>query len=1198
MERAQKIREEERRKAEERRKTEERELKEMREEEKKKLKSEKRAQQRTRAAVTPSGPQQHTGTSLPQAGGSKAQEKELTAEDLDKMLYDRLDGLMDELEATGAKERAAEVAAGQQAARVAQREAMAAAAREAAEEEAAEAAAVAAAAEAEAEEAAAAQDGEEGALALARQQPTARRRPPPPPPPPAGVEDVPTNPADALANIADLAWECEMSRDAMREWELLDQVDCTRVYRKLHDLASGRWVSNDTDVIDGKNKVFKTRFSKAGRILWERAVAFSKKLQRYTEVLRIWNVVADHDAQEDAIKNIEDSHRKGLTCNDGVRRKVRLSAAVDQRDPDGAKVTLPRVEEEAGAHAAAGVEEVTVVPPVCAGADSYVLLKFYEMSHGLVQSLLDSRSGDSEYAFRMSETEHAVCQLKPNPPESILLIGRSGTGKTTCLLYRMFLNYHKYWRSFFKGHERVLNEGTSHLNQLFVTSNPVLRAEVRRYFTGMVAGCSANEVSEGGGEDGGVAPLPFVCPSGDSSGLPGHSLTDVNDNGNFPLFLTKREWLVALDGVVDQPFFDRDDAGMLTPGAAAHAWGRNQSANMMLEMPEGYDSDFDEEGDYPAGGAGRGGGAGVGGYSTGAASTAADIIGNNGVAGGANAQFVHHEQAQHRNLYALEVDYDFFAAEIWPKLSVERAAQAANFERTPPNLAPSLVWAEITSFIKGSAEALRAHADTGECRLTLESYTELGRKMSPNFTESRPLIYRLWEQYEKVKREMEAYDSCDLTAHIYKRVLENPNGLEPHAAPIHQAYVDEVQDFTSGELLLLCRTVEDPNGLFLTGDTAQTIARGLSFRFQDITTIFKHLEDEKFGGVHGNGTLVTKKPQQIHKLVNNFRTHSGILDVANLLVDVLCKFFPYSIDNLQPDRGLFPGPAPWLLNATSYEDLQVLLLGSNRSNAQIEFGAQQCIIVREQASKERLPLDLRSGLVCTVFESKGLEFEDVLIYNFFKDSPAQKEWRCLYDFHLLDEAFVPVPGGPSGSAGLASTPVDTPTDAGGAAQGAGAGTGKGRTLDSQSMKRRIEFDAGQHKLLLEELRHLYTAITRARVRVWIYDEDVENRQPMWWLLNERHLAKLIDSVLEQEVLGLTKGASTTEAEWAGQGKSLYDKGRWSLAATCFAKAGAAHAGNAALARGQAFARDVPDGGENADERNRRSLPPKLCILES
>ena len=80
---------------------------------------------------------------------------------------------------------------------------------------------------------------------------------------------------------------------------------------------------------------------------------------------------------------------------------------------------------------------------------------------------------------------------------------------------------------------------------------------------------------------------------------------------------------------------------------------------------------------------------------------------------------------------------------------------------------------------------------------------------------------------------------------------------------------------------------------------------------QDITTIFKHLEDEQFTGVSGNAAQGVRKPGQIHKLVNNFRTHSGILDVANLLVSVLSKWFPYSIDNLQPDRGLFNGPRPW-----------------------------------------------------------------------------------------------------------------------------------------------------------------------------------------------------------------------------------------------------------------------------------------------
>ena len=38
------------------------------------------------------------------------------------------------------------------------------------------------------------------------------------------------------------------------------------------------------------------------------------------------------------------------------------------------------------------------------------------------------------------------------------------------------------------------------------------------------------------------------------------------------------------------------------------------------------------------------------------------------------------------------------------------------------------------------------------------------------------------------------------------------------------------QDFTQAELLLALRVVADPNGLFMCGDTCQTIARGIGFR--------------------------------------------------------------------------------------------------------------------------------------------------------------------------------------------------------------------------------------------------------------------------------------------------------------------------------------------------------------------------------
>jgi hypothetical protein len=46
-----------------------------------------------------------------------------------------------------------------------------------------------------------------------------------------------------------------------------------------------------------------------------------------------------------------------------------------------------------------------------------------------------------------------------------------------------------------------------------------------------------------------------------------------------------------------------------------------------------------------------------------------------------------------------------------------------------------------------------------------------------------------------------------------------------------------VQDFTQAELALDLRVVSDPNALFYCGDTAQTISRGIAFRFTDIRTL-------------------------------------------------------------------------------------------------------------------------------------------------------------------------------------------------------------------------------------------------------------------------------------------------------------------------------------------------------------------------
>lgn len=53
-----------------------------------------------------------------------------------------------------------------------------------------------------------------------------------------------------------------------------------------------------------------------------------------------------------------------------------------------------------------------------------------------------------------------------------------------------------------------------------------------------------------------------------------------------------------------------------------------------------------------------------------------------------------------------------------------------------------------------------------------------------------------------------------------------------------------------------------------------------------------------------------------------------------------------------------------------------------------QFGCSQVVIVRTQEQKNRLPPVFENMLCLTVYESKGLEFNDVIIYNFFDESEA------------------------------------------------------------------------------------------------------------------------------------------------------------------------------------------------------------------
>ena len=135
-----------------------------------------------------------------------------------------------------------------------------------------------------------------------------------------------------------------------------------------------------------------------------------------------------------------------------------------------------------------------------------------------------------------------------------------------------------------------------------------------------------------------------------------------------------------------------------------------------------------------------------------------------------------------------------------------------------------------------------------------------------------------------------------------------------------------------------------------------------------------------------NRRISSIKPKQF-ELTINYRSHNGILQLAASVIDLIWHFFPNSIDRLSREYGEIGGPQPIIIDELLAEHFGIF---SNTDH--IEFGAKQVIIVRNDDAKKRVRDKIgKVGLVMTVFDAKGMEFNDVLLYDFFTDSPAHSK---------------------------------------------------------------------------------------------------------------------------------------------------------------------------------------------------------------
>lgn len=87
--------------------------------------------------------------------------------------------------------------------------------------------------------------------------------------------------------------------------------------------------------------------------------------------------------------------------------------------------------------------------------------------------------------------------------------------------------------------------------------------------------------------------------------------------------------------------------------------------------------------------------------------------------------------------------------------------------------------------------------------------------------------------------------------------------------------------------------------------------------------------------------------------------------------------------------------------------------------------------------------------------------------------------------------------------------------------------------------RHLDFNADQHKILETELKMLYTAITRARVNIFIAETDTESSRPMFNYFQKRCVVDVMSKENEEEE-GLSGvrvfGAMNTVEDWRNRGE--------------------------------------------------------------
>ncbi|KAG9396849.1 UvrD-like DNA helicase ATP-binding domain [Carpediemonas membranifera] len=689
-------------------------------------------------------------------------------------------------------------------------------------------------------------------------------------------------------------------------------------------------------------------------------------------------------------------------------------------------------------------------------------------------------------------------------PGNMVVIGRSGSGKSLSLLLRVAVQYYKLLDL---NDEDLIGQYTV---VVCTRSHSLLRDLIERWNTlattlgGKLAAMTRPLVERAGLEPGqGFSEsedmILEILNQSENSLMPGATLATHTAG---PVFCTTRKLIHLIDETLERPYFDHSDSAK-----ADNSWGLSAhgTASLRRQKLEMLDLDVEDVLDEEV----------LEAFVTGdAEETAESYVG-------------------------MEVTFELFASVVYPLCvfhyrcqhevkpsKVPTREQCKNFA----GVNVSQVYKELMSTVFGSVASLKVG-------IPAASYI-YDHRTSNISRQDAVFIRAIAVSYMTLKNVMQLYDINDVITYIYRQIISHGY----HGTPVHSFVVDEAQDSPITLVQLLTQVCgSNMASIVVAGDTAQAIADGIEFRFKDVEEA-------------ANRIAVDGKPVSVVDLDVNYRSTSKVCELGNHLINLM-KLYPKSIDMTEELSFKRSGSgAAVFFEHASHADLDELLTRSKRELAAKGsiFGAKQAVIVRSYAD---VPPELERSLVLTVEDAKGLEFDDVLLYNFFTDSPVEAEWHYFtllfadisaYPTRMIEEAFK------YGRDEFAATQDHGKYQLMNAVK-------RIKQLDTTGMRYGmadgIRSNAKEHLLrtsvIAHELKSLYVAVTRARSRVFFFDSDEVRRTPVMAEWARLGLVQRID-MDEAKADGLAiNDEETSAAEWELEAQKYMASLSFSAAMQCY-----------------------------------------------